>query len=286
MFVADVAAEALGDGFTREDIFAGLQYSVVRNYRSRVMGQRRLLDRVFFQGKPATDPALARTLAAVLEREVYVPADPGAMGAVGIALLAARGASTATARAGRRGHRPRAACSRRAVAGRREFQCKDRDCQQRLPPGARPRSTSLGERPQGRQRRPVPQVRRRLGGRREAAQGRAHPYREREELLAALLDEESRPAGAGCRRRPRRARPALRALPDRHAAVLPHALRRLGHDVEVLRPGPDTLAEGDRRCAAPGACAPVKLLHGLPAPTWTSSSRRSSCTCRCPTPAT
>ena len=33
--------------------------------------------------------------------------------------------------------------------------------------------------------------------------------------------------------------------------------------MEVLRPGPDTLAEGDRRCAAPGACAPVKLLHGL-----------------------
>ena len=40
-------------------------------------------------------------------------------------------------------------------------------------------------------------------------------------------------------------------------------LRRLGYDVQVLRPGPGTLAEGDRRCAAPGACAPVKLLHGL-----------------------
>ena len=95
VFVADVAAEALGDGFSREDIFAGLQHSVVRNYRSRVMGQRRLLDRVFFQGKPATDPALARTLAAVLEREVVVPADPGAMGAVGIALLAARAVGAA-----------------------------------------------------------------------------------------------------------------------------------------------------------------------------------------------
>ncbi len=98
VFVADVAAEALGDGFSREDIFAGLQHSVVRNYRSRVMGQRRLLDRVFFQGKPATDPALARTLAAVLEREVVVPADPGAMGAVGIALLTARAVDAARAR--------------------------------------------------------------------------------------------------------------------------------------------------------------------------------------------
>ena len=33
--------------------------------------------------------------------------------------------------------------------------------------------------------------------------------------------------------------------------------------MEVLRPGAGTLAEGDRACAAPGACAPVKILHGL-----------------------
>ena len=119
VFVADVAAEALGDGFTREDIFAGLQHSVVRNYRSRVMGQRRLLDRVFFQGKPASDPALARTLAAVLEREVVVPADPGAMGAIGIALLATRSlaGAQAAATAGDSRRSPRStspACSRRA----------------------------------------------------------------------------------------------------------------------------------------------------------------------------
>ncbi len=119
VFVADVAAEALGDGFSRDDIFAGLQYSVVRNYRSRVMGQRRLLGRVFFQGKPATDPALARTLAAVLEREVVVPADPGAMGAVGIALLAARtlaGARSRTPRARPR-RRPRARARRAGRPG-------------------------------------------------------------------------------------------------------------------------------------------------------------------------
>ena len=99
VFVADVAAEALNDGYSREDIFAGLQHSVVRNYRSRVMGQRRLLDRVFFQGKPATDPALARTVAAVLERDVYVPADPG--------------------RHGRRRHRPAGRARRRETAARR-----------------------------------------------------------------------------------------------------------------------------------------------------------------------
>ena len=40
-------------------------------------------------------------------------------------------------------------------------------------------------------------------------------------------------------------------------------LGRLGHDVEVLRPDDETLADGDRRCGSPGSCTPVKLLHGL-----------------------
>ena len=33
----------------------------------------------------------------------------------------------------------------------------------------------------------------------------------------------------------------------------------------MLRPTVATLALGDRRCAAPGACAPVKIAHGLSA---------------------
>ena len=33
----------------------------------------------------------------------------------------------------------------------------------------------------------------------------------------------------------------------------------------MLRPTVETLALGDRRCAAPGACAPVKIAHGLSA---------------------
>jgi len=256
VFVADVAAEALNDGYSREDIFAGLQHSVVRNYRSRVMGQRRLLERVFFQGKPATDPALARTVAAVLEREVYVPADPGAMGAIGIALLAAGAldvwtrAATEPVDLGR--------LLEASVAGRREFQCHDRDCSNACHlelaeidvRGERRKVVSGGQCPKYDDVSPA-------AGKlpREAP----NPYREREELLRGLVDEE-----------------AARAVPTGLVLGLPYAhylidtlpffhtlLRRLGHDVRVLRPGPETLADGDRRCAAPGACAPVKLLHGL-----------------------
>ncbi len=255
VFVADVAAEALGDGFSREDIFAGLQYSVVRNYRSRVMGQRRLLDRVFFQGKPATDPALARTLAAVLEREVAVPDDPGAMGAVGIALLASRVASVSE-------EPPVALDLARVldarVAGRREFQCHDRDCLNSCHlelaeidlDGSTAKIVSGGQ---------CPKYDDVSAAGDKLPKDAPNPYRERDELLAALLDEEADAAATS---------DLTIGLPYAHYLMdtLPFfhtLLRRLGHRVEVLRPGRDTLAEGDRRCAAPGACAPVKLLHGL-----------------------
>ena len=56
-----------------------------------------------------------------------------------------------------------------------------------------------------------------------------------------------------------------------------HALLSwLGAQVRVLRPDAVTLAEGDRRCAAPSACAPVKLLHGLATDRWTCCSPRPS----------
>ncbi len=266
VFVADVAAEALGDGFTRDDIFAGLQHSVVRNYRSRVMGQRRLLDRVFFQGKPATDPSLARTLAAVLEREVIVPTDPGAMGAVGIALLAGRTAERIRAQhAG-----PPAALApidltrvlEARVAARREFQCKDRDCQNLCHlelaeidvGGAVERVVSGGQ---------CPKYDAVSAAGEKLPKDAPNPYRERNELLDGLLAEAGDPPGTAAVD----AGPLL-GLPYAHYLIdtLPFfhtLLRSLGYRVKVLRPGRDTLAEGDRRCAAPGACAPVKLLHGL-----------------------
>ena len=203
VFVADVAAEALGDGYTRADIFAGLQYSVVRNYRSRVMGQRRLLGRVFFQGKPATDPGLARTLAAVLEREVIVPADPGAMGAVGIALLTARTLDA--------GDQPAPVDLARVlearVAGRRAFQCGDRDCRNscRLElaeiavGGAVEKIVSGGQ---------CPKYDAVSAAGEKLPKAAPNPFRERDELLQALLDEE---AGRG-------ADPATRPSPPGRAS--------------------------------------------------------------------
>ncbi len=255
VFVADVAAEALSDGCSRADIFAGLQYSVVRNFRSRVMGQRRLLRRVFFQGKPATDPGLARTLAAVLEREVYVPADPGSMGAVGVALLTVSDDGRLAEAAAIDVERVLEA----RVTGRRSFQCKDRDCRNlcRLElaevdvAGDREKVLSGGQ---------CPKYDDVAAPAAKLPKDAPSPYQEREELLGKLIGA-ARGRGVGA------SAPRL-GLPYAHYMVdaLPFFstfFGELGYAVEVLRPGPDTLVEGDRRCTAPGACAPVKLLHGL-----------------------
>ncbi len=260
VFVADVAAEALAQGFTREDIFAGLQYSVIRNHKHRVMGQRRFLERVFFQGKPATNPSLARTLAAVTGREVWVPPDPGAMGAIGIAQLAAAAAGD-----GLEGAEALdlARLSQASVVERREFRCRDRHCQNLcrvesatvavgdtktkiVSGGSCPKYDDAGI------------------GERKLPKDAPNAFRERDELLARLLDgaaEAGAPAAgplAGLRI----------GLPYAHYLIdtLPFFatfFAGLGAHVEVLRADAETLAEGDRRCAAPSSCAPVKLLHGL-----------------------
>ncbi len=90
VYIADAGAEAIKDGFTLGDVFAGFQYSVIHNYLNRVMGQRSLANTVFFQGKPASNPSLAWTLAAITGKNIIVPPNPGAMGAWGIGRLAVK----------------------------------------------------------------------------------------------------------------------------------------------------------------------------------------------------
>ena len=295
VFVADVAAEALGDGFSRDDIFAGLQHSVVRNYRSRVMGQRRLLDRVFFQGKPATDPALARTLAAVLEREVVVPADPGAMGAVGIALLAARARGrrrTAPARRARR----RSTCARaRAPASPAAASSSAATATaSTAATSSSPRSTSPAQREKIVSGGQCPKYDAVSAAGDEAAQGRAQPVPRARR--AAARAARRRGGRTGLRPAARPAQPAVSpacssACPTRTTSIdtLPFfhtLLRRLGYRVEVLRAGPRHAGRGRPalrragRLRAGQAAARARRRRRRRA-----SSRRSSCTCRCPTPA-
>jgi activator of 2-hydroxyglutaryl-CoA dehydratase/predicted nucleotide-binding protein (sugar kinase/HSP70/actin superfamily) len=126
VFVAEAAADAHNEGFSLEDLFGGFQYSVIHNYINRVMGQRTFGDRIFFQGKPATGPALGWTLAGVTDREVVIPPNPGAMGAWGVGIhmrhelgeLALRGADAFDLRQ----------VLGAEVVGHKEIQCRDKKC--------------------------------------------------------------------------------------------------------------------------------------------------------------
>jgi predicted CoA-substrate-specific enzyme activase len=79
---------ALQEGCSREDIAAGLVYSIAENYLTKVKGSRFVGSRVFLQGGVALNRALGHAFAHSLDREIVVPPRPELLGAEGVALLA------------------------------------------------------------------------------------------------------------------------------------------------------------------------------------------------------
>ena len=75
-------------GVSREDLTAGLAYSIVYNYLNRVVGRRKIGDVIFFQGGTAYNDAIAAAFATILDKKIIVPPYNGVIGAVGAALLA------------------------------------------------------------------------------------------------------------------------------------------------------------------------------------------------------
>ncbi len=75
-------------GAGKDDIIAGLAYSVVQNYLNRVVRGRRIGNVIFFQGGTAYNDAVAAAFSEIVGREIIVPPHNGVIGAVGAALLA------------------------------------------------------------------------------------------------------------------------------------------------------------------------------------------------------
>ncbi|MBI2390839.1 MAG: CoA activase [Deltaproteobacteria bacterium] len=88
VFMAEVIDEAIAQGVARDTIIAGLYDSIIQNYLNRVKGPRSVGKRVFCQGMPFSADALAAAVARQTGRDVVVPPSPGTIGALGIALLA------------------------------------------------------------------------------------------------------------------------------------------------------------------------------------------------------
>jgi activator of 2-hydroxyglutaryl-CoA dehydratase/predicted nucleotide-binding protein (sugar kinase/HSP70/actin superfamily) len=90
VFMAEVIDEAVSAGVEQPAIISGLYDSIIKNYLNRVKGNRSVGKVIFCQGMPFSADALAAAVARQTGSEVIVPPNPGTVGALGIALLAAR----------------------------------------------------------------------------------------------------------------------------------------------------------------------------------------------------
>jgi len=85
-FISSDIKTALNENISREDIIAGLVYSICLNYINRVKGNRQVGDVVFMQGGVCYNKAIPIAMAGLLGKKIIVPPEPGLMGAFGVAL--------------------------------------------------------------------------------------------------------------------------------------------------------------------------------------------------------
>lgn len=85
-FISSDIKVASQEGILREDMVAGLVYSICMNYNNRVKGNRRVGEKVFMQGGVCYNKAVPVAMAALTGKKIIVPPDPGLMGAFGVAL--------------------------------------------------------------------------------------------------------------------------------------------------------------------------------------------------------
>ena len=85
-FISSDIKNALHEGLSREDIVAGLVYSICLNYTNRVKGNRPVGKKVFMQGGVCYNKAVPAAMAALTGKKIIVPPEPGLMGAFGVAL--------------------------------------------------------------------------------------------------------------------------------------------------------------------------------------------------------
>ena len=85
-FISSDIKRAIQEGMSKEDITAGLVYSIGLNYINRVKGNRAVGKKIFMQGGVCYNKAIPIAMAALTGKNIIVPPDPGLMGAFGVAL--------------------------------------------------------------------------------------------------------------------------------------------------------------------------------------------------------
>ena len=88
VFIEGALSKALAQGEDKADIVAGLAYSIVRNYLTRVAGERPLGKQIFLQGGIAHNQGVVNAFRSLLGQPVTVTPYFSVTGALGAALLA------------------------------------------------------------------------------------------------------------------------------------------------------------------------------------------------------
>ncbi|MGA2298834.1 MAG: acyl-CoA dehydratase activase, partial [FCB group bacterium] len=85
-FISSDIKTALHENLSKENVVAGLVYSICLNYINRVKGSRTVGKKIFMQGGVCYNKAIPIAMAALTGKEIIVPPEPGLMGAFGVAL--------------------------------------------------------------------------------------------------------------------------------------------------------------------------------------------------------
>jgi predicted CoA-substrate-specific enzyme activase len=88
VFMENSLMANLQRGSSSEDLLAGLSYSIVQNYINRVVGKRRIGEKIFFQGGVAFNKSVVAAFEKYLDRKITVPPNHDVTGAIGMALIA------------------------------------------------------------------------------------------------------------------------------------------------------------------------------------------------------
>ncbi|HEV2437639.1 MAG TPA: BadF/BadG/BcrA/BcrD ATPase family protein [Verrucomicrobiae bacterium] len=254
VFMAEVIDEAVAAGVEQPAIISGLYDSIIKNYLNRVKGNRSVGKVIFCQGMPFSADALATAVARQTGSEVIVPPNPGTVGALGIATLAARELDAARLKPldlarfldAKVEQKDTFVCGSNRGCGGAGNRCRiERLCT--LVNRQRSNFTwgggcSLHDK--GTRKKKLPDL-------------APDPFREREELAQTLIAPFKAKRG-----RPQIAMSdefMLKGLFPFFAAFFHHA----GFDLEILTgAGPDLLKRGIQMANAP-FCAPLQLFHGV-----------------------
>ncbi|MBN2039992.1 MAG: hypothetical protein JW864_08130 [Spirochaetes bacterium] len=88
VFMEQDINKLLRDGFSREEVLAGVIRSIAKNYLNRVVGTRPVTgDRIFFQGATARNKGLVAAFEAITGKQIMISPYCHVMGAFGAALI-------------------------------------------------------------------------------------------------------------------------------------------------------------------------------------------------------